>query len=497
MSLRALLDTWMRRPYSRREEPKTSRLAVETLEDRLTPAAMLTIGDASIVEGDSGITNVLVQVNLTEPHGNAVTVNWNTAPGSATAGSDYNTASGSLTFTKSQMSKILSIPVRGDTLAESSESFTVRLSNAKGAKIADATANVTITDDDPRISIRDWSAAEGNDGTKEFTFDVTLSSAAAGTVTVDFATADGTALVSENDYVEQHGTLTFEPGQPLTQTIKVVVNDDQLAENTEAFYVNLSNASSNAQISDGAAAGTITDDEPRISITGWSAWEGNDGTTEYTFTVTLSAEYGHTVTVDFATADGSATVDDSDYVENHGTLTFDPYQTSQEIKVVVNGDMNAEYDEYFMVNLSNASPNARISNSVAYGNIYNDEPTVTIYDTWFYYDSSYMVFTVALSTAPTEGEVTVDWQTWDGSAIAGCDYVGNAGTLTFGIGETTQYIYVEILNFNYTDLYFYVQISNPSPPVTLANEWAVGYWYYDYYYYDPGYYYYDYYYYGY
>src|SRR5207247_1844062 len=139
-------------------------------------------------------------------------------------------------------------------------------------------------DDDPRISVSDWSATEGNSGTTKFTFTVSLAAGRGETVTVDFATSDGSELAG-SDYVETHGTLIFAPGQPISQTITVVVNDDQTAEGTEAFYVNLSNASSNAQISDGAAVGTITDDEPRISIGNWSASEGNSGTTEFKFTV--------------------------------------------------------------------------------------------------------------------------------------------------------------------------------------------------------------------
>src|SRR5262245_22381029 len=114
MSMRALLDTLTRRPYSRRQ--KTSRLDVETLEDRRTPAAVMTIGDASVVEGDSGTTNVLLQVNVSEPHSNAVTVNYSTAAGSALPGSDYTAVSGTLTFKKNEMTKYISVPVKGDLL---------------------------------------------------------------------------------------------------------------------------------------------------------------------------------------------------------------------------------------------------------------------------------------------------------------------------------------------------------------------------------------------
>jgi hypothetical protein len=450
---------------------------------------MFTIGDVSIVEGNAGTTNALVQVNVTEPHGNSVSVKYSTVSGSALAGSDFNAVTNTLVFTKNQMSKTVLIPIRGDRVAESTESFTVQLSNAKGAKIADGVANVSISDDEPWITVDGWSAIEGNEGTQEYTFNVSLSSAYDQTVTVDFNTSNGSAL-ADSDYVAKNTTVTFAQGQPTSQPVTVVVNGDQFVESDEYFVVNLSNASSNAKISNGVGYGTIYDDEPWITVENGYITEGDDGTQELTFNVTLSGAYDQLVSFDYVTSDGSAE-SDSDYVGTNGTVTFIPGEPiTQTIKVVVNGDEDAEYDEYFQVNLSNVSSNAQINTDVVYGTIYDDEPRITIYDTWFYYDSIYMVFTVTLSEAPTDEPVTVDFQTWDGWAVAGYDYEATFGTLTFDVGETTEYIYVPILNFNNTDIYFHVQLSNASAPVLLANEWATGYWYYDYgyYWYDPGYY---------
>jgi len=502
MLFRSLLDTLIGRRSSRRSRraapsPWTNRLDLESLEDRLVPAASITIADATIVEGNAGTTNVLLQVSVSEPHSNAVSVNYTTVNGSALAGSDYDAVSGTLTFKKNEMTKTISVPVRGDNLAEGTESFTVQLSNGKTAWIADGSATVRITDDDPRISVSDRSASEGNSGATEYKFTVSLSAASNQTVTVDYTTNNGTATAG-SDYVATNGTVTFLPGQPTSQEITVVVNGDHTPEDNENFTLNLSNASSNAQISDGVGDGTINDDEPRISVGNWSAYEGNSGATEFKFTVSLSGAYDETVTVAFDTANGSATTVGNDYVATNRILTFEPNQpTSQEITVLVNGDLDVESDEYFTVNLSNASSNAQISNGVGYGTIYDDEPRITIYDGYQEYAySSYVVFTVNLSVAPVEGPVTVDFMTWDGTAYAWTDYVPTAGTLTFDIGQTTQYIYVELLNTNYTDAYFWVQLSNASANVQLANEWAAGYWYYDYYYYyDPGYGYGDYYYY--
>src|SRR5213078_198155 len=97
-----------------------------------------------------------------EPHSNAVSVNYRTADGTATAGSDYNAVSGTLTFAKNQMSKTILVPVIGDRVPEPDEYFFVRLDSAKaGAKIANGQAVVTIVDDEPRVSIYSASIQEG------------------------------------------------------------------------------------------------------------------------------------------------------------------------------------------------------------------------------------------------------------------------------------------------------------------------------------------------
>src|SRR4051794_12820271 len=180
MSFIAFADSSSRRPGSSRlpraaSRPSVCRLTVEALEDRLTPAAVLSIADAAIPEGNTGTQNAVVTVTLSEPHSNAVSVNYRTADGAATAGSDYNAVSGTLNFAKNEMRKTILVPVRGDRAVEPDESFFVRLDSAKaGAKIANGQAVVTIADDEPRVSISDGSAMEGNTGTTPLTFTVSL-----------------------------------------------------------------------------------------------------------------------------------------------------------------------------------------------------------------------------------------------------------------------------------------------------------------------------------
>ncbi|MCI0640779.1 MAG: S8 family serine peptidase [Gemmataceae bacterium] len=110
----------------------------------------------------------------------------------------------------------------------------------------------------PTLSISDVSLTEGNSGTKEFVFTVTLSTPATQTVTVDYTTG-GSDASSENDYVAQSGTLTFAQGQS-SKTIVILVNSDTYQEMDEKFYVHLDNAV-NATIDDGEGEGLILNDD--------------------------------------------------------------------------------------------------------------------------------------------------------------------------------------------------------------------------------------------
>lgn len=247
------------RPGTSLRRPAACRLAVEALEDRSVPAS-LTVSDVTLIEGNAGTQNAIVPVSLSALSPQTVTVNYNTANGTALAGSDYQALSGKLTFAPGQTSKAILIPVSCDRLGESDETFFVRIHGAKNAKIADGTGVVTVVDDEPRLSISNAVATEGNSGTTLLTFTVSLSAAYDEAVTVNFATQDGTATTADNDYVAAWGTLTFAPGET-SKTITVEVVGDTTPEPEEEFFVNLSGASINALILDAQGFGRILDDD--------------------------------------------------------------------------------------------------------------------------------------------------------------------------------------------------------------------------------------------
>jgi probable HAF family extracellular repeat protein len=238
------------------------RAGTSTRAVLLTPTeegtSTISIGDVTVDEGNAGVTDAIFTVSLSAPASAPVTVNFATGGGTATAGSDYTANSGMLTFESGQVSKTVTVPIHGDVIPESNETFQVTLSQATGAVIADGQGIGTIVDDEPRISINDVARKEGRSGTTVFTFTVTLSAATSAPVTVNFATANGSAAAG-SDYQSQSGTLAFAAGQT-TATISIVVNGDRKRESDETFFVNLSSAQG-ASILDGQGKGTIQDDD--------------------------------------------------------------------------------------------------------------------------------------------------------------------------------------------------------------------------------------------
>ena len=223
----------------------------------------------------------------------------------------------------------------------------------------------------PSLKISDATVTEGNAGTRNAAFTVTLSAPSDQPITVRYATADGTARAGA-DYQAAAGTLTFAPGET-SKTVAVPVVGDRVVEPNETFFIRLIDPA-NAWIADDLGLGTVVDDEPRLAINGASVTEGKNGTKAMTFTVTLSAAYDQAVTVNFATRDGTASAGE-DYVARSGTLRFAPGETTKTITVMINGDRKKEADEYFDVLLSAPSSNALFSDGKASGRgtIFNDD----------------------------------------------------------------------------------------------------------------------------
>jgi hypothetical protein len=342
----------------------------------------LNINDVTLAEGNAGATIFAFTVSLTNPAGpGGVTFDIATADGTATAGSDYvaqsltgqTIAAGFDTYT-------FNVTVNGDTTVEAAEAFTVNVTNVSGigASLGDGQGQGTINNDDATtLNINDVTLAEGNAGATIFAFTVSLTSPAGpGGVTFDIATVDGTAAAG-SDYVAQSLTgQTIAAGFD-TYTFNVTVNGDTAVETDEAFVVNVTNVSGlSASLGDGQGQGTITnDDATALSVNDVTLAEGNTGTTTFTFTVSLTSPAGPGgVAFDIATADGAAAAG-SDYVaQSLIGQTIPAGASTYTFSVTVNGDVIAELDEAFTVNITNVTGlSTSVSDGQGQGLITNDD----------------------------------------------------------------------------------------------------------------------------
>ena len=389
-------------------------------------AHTLSVSDVTVAEGDSGTVNAEFTVTLSSASTSLVSVDYVTANGTATAGSDYVATTGSLTFTPGQTTRKVPVPVAGDRLDEVNETFTLNLSNAFGATISDGQGVATITDNDPPPSLR-VSDANPNpvrespllptlpDNTVTFT--VALSGASGKTVTATYATGGGTAT-AESDYTSATGTLSFAPGET-SKTVTVTVLPDAVDEPDETFDLTVS-AATEATVADASGRATIADDDgpPALSVADATVVEGDAGTTNAAFTVTLAPASGKTVTVRYATSNGTAAAP-GDYATATGTLTFAPGETSKIVTVPVVGDSADEADETFTVTLSGATE-ALITDATGTGTITDDDAgsTLSIGDVSRLENAGGATTTFSLPVTlsrPSGQPVTVDLATADGT----------------------------------------------------------------------------------
>jgi aryl-phospho-beta-D-glucosidase BglC (GH1 family) len=325
----------------------------------------------------------------------------------------------------------------------------------------------------PAISIADTTLAEGNTGSTNATFTVTLSKAATTPVTVNYSTVNGTATAGA-DYTSATDALTFAAGVT-SQTISVRVTGDTAVEPNEAFTVALSNPSG-ATISRGTATGIITNDD--VATT--------PGDNSATYKVVDDWGSGHTANITVTAGQNL----------NGWTVEFD---SPAQIVGVWNGQITSHVGTHYVI--SNMPYNGTIAtgqsttlgyqatpgavgsaptNLTVNGVAVSTPPTtpsISIADTTVTEGNggtSNASFTVTLSKV-TNTPVTVNYTTASGTATAGSDFTSAAGTLTFAAGVTSQTVTVKITGDTTVEANetFSVALSNPSG-ATISRGTASG-----------------------
>jgi hypothetical protein len=222
----------------------------------------LTVNDVTARTAET--TKMFFQVNLTPASSVPITVNYATADGTATAGTDYTGTSGSLTFAPGTTQAVVEATIRPQS-AELSRAFSLVLTAPANASLAKASGTGSIINSVPRTPaayVEDASVWEGNGEVTMLGFNVRLSEPSSTPITVDFATADGTAIAGV-DYGAKSGTLTFTPGKTVRAVLVAIYGNASL-QPARSLLVNLT-TSSDIRIAKAQATGTILDDDPRMS----------------------------------------------------------------------------------------------------------------------------------------------------------------------------------------------------------------------------------------
>jgi large repetitive protein len=441
-----------------------------------------TIGNVTVAEGNSGVVAANFPVQLSGPSGKDITVRYSTGDGTATAPGDYTPASNqAITIQAGKTAGTITVNVSGDSIPEAGDQFFfVNLTSAENATLGATTqGRGTITDDDvaPSASINDVAVTEGNVGTTNAVFTVSLSATAPGPIQIRYSTANGSASAPSDYVAATNATLNIAAGATSGQ-ITIAVNGDTLPEGTgdpaaEDFFVDLVSATGASISSDSRGTARINDDDtigaPTLSPA--SVIEGNSGTANLVFNVTIPPR-GTSVTFNWNTIEGTATASglqpDYSAASSVGSRTYGPSVTATNDTIVLGvlGDTLDEPNETLTLRLTR--PGAQPV--TALGTITNDDNNskLSINDATAD-EPGTMKFTVTV--APASGRaVSVSWATADGTATAPADYASGSGQLTFAAGETTKTIDIAVAGdaVNEENETLKVSLSNPTG-VPLAN----------------------------
>jgi Ca2+-binding RTX toxin-like protein/pimeloyl-ACP methyl ester carboxylesterase len=299
-----------------------------------------------------------------------------TLSGLATNSVDYQTLTGVVTFAAGQDTTTVDLKIIDDNIFEAPETATLTITANGAYTLTTAnSATVNIADDDtqPSITINDVSLSEEDSGNTAI-FTVTLSNPSSQTISVDYATANVTAIEGSDYNKVAQSALTFAPGET-TKNITIGIAGDTTFEPDETFKVDLSNPTNATLGTTKSGTGTIlnNDPQPKIEINNISLSEGDSGTKNATFAITLSNPSSQTISVDYTTDNGTA-IEGSDYNKvAQSTLTFVPGEITKNITVGIIGDTIVELDETFKVDLSNPTNATLGANKSGTGILLNDD----------------------------------------------------------------------------------------------------------------------------
>jgi len=414
---------------------------------------------------DESIVNATVILTLSSTSEKTVNVIYSATNDTAIQGQDFTNVNGSLAFLPGETSKSIVIPIVDDNIYEGDEQFIIRFSSVENALLNSSQVVITINENEafPSLNVSDVTVDENSNSA---IMSVTLSPITVNSVTVNYDTSNGSAIVPA-DYTSNAGTITFNPGQT-TKTVSVAIIEDEVDENDEQFFFQLSTAN-NAVLSRDQAVVKIVDNDfpPSLSVSDMSVDE-SAGTVN--LALVLNKISALPITVNYDTVNNSA-IQPLDYLSTSGVVTFAPGEISSAIPIVIIDDNFDEPDETFHLNLSDGS-NVTLNKSQVSINIAdNDFPSLNVEDVSINEFEPSVLLNITLS-AMSNQTVTVDFATSNNSATATEDYGVVTGSVSFAPGETTKTILIPIVNDDLDELdeYFSVNYTNVSNAILSASS---------------------------
>jgi len=450
---------------------------------------MLSIGNARTTEGG----DVRFTVTLSEPSDQPVTVRYQTMNATAKRGdADFQHTSGMLYFAPGMTHGMVAVPTGDDRADEGDEHFYLLLSNAKGAVIDTGLGTGVIIDNDsePLIDVSDAVVATGG----EATFIVSLSNPYEQLVTVDYATASGTARDGKQ-FESKQGTFTFPPGQTVARLYVPTFTDPSIKQDRSKDFAVVLSDPTNATLDRAVGTGTITarpaeeadpvpDGEDIIMLLDGSSVnitiDDPNGTEGYDssiyFTVSLSDQCDEPVYILWNASDGTAVIGDDYQSISYEMLEISAGEMSGTIGFELVDDSENEADEHFYVHLTSASFGV-ITDGEGEAMIMDDdeEPSLSISSEQLDEYGGSMWFTVALSN-PSGQDVWVSFETEDITATKYDDYEVQDDTIGFSPGQISQTISIGVIDDDMDEPEeeaFLVRLTNPQH-ATIDGENGVG-----------------------
>ena len=290
------------------------------------------------------------------------------------------------------------------------------------------------------------------------TVEITHTGNVAGGFTVNYTTADDTAVATANDYTSQSNLISFTGSNNEKRSITLTINDDNLIEETEQFFVRISNGVNTPVINNNEGVITIIDNDNIPGTTGISfanntviVTEGTDSFARFTATFNGNIAPGQNISVDYTTVNGTARAEaPADYTLTTGSLIFNSGTNTVQIDVPIIDDNLIEPTENFELILSNVQSNLGVGfvdqqpTNTANGDIIDNDNVPGTTGIAFADDNvvvtegseTFARFVVTFNGVIAPGEVvTVDYNTADGNsaqpAIQPGDYTLTSSTLTF------------------------------------------------------------------